>query len=130
MNIMLKLPQKMRRWPVYVIVVVAVLAALAAAYTWLSLTWSYAEGERAGYVQTFFKKGWLCKTWEGELAMVAMPGTLAEKFRFSVRDEAVAASINQTMGQRVALVYQQHVGVPTSCFGENSHFVVGLRRID
>ena len=76
-----------RRWPLYVAGFIAILTALLAGYTWLTLSWSYSEGERAGYVQKFSKKGWLCKTWEGELAMVSMPGTLAEKFFFSVRNE-------------------------------------------
>ena len=119
-----------RRWSLYAGGIVILLVALAAAYAWLSLTWSYSEGERAGYVQKFSKKGWLCKTWEGELAMVSMPGALAEKFLFSVRDEAVAERINKTLGKRVALVYQQHVGVPTSCFGETDHFVVDVRSVE
>jgi hypothetical protein len=66
-----------------------VLALLFCLYTWLVLTWSYSAGERAGYVQKFSKKGWVCKTWEGELAMINMPGTLSEKFNFTVHDEAV-----------------------------------------
>lgn len=118
------------RWPLYLAGFIAILIALLAGYTWLTLSWSYSEGERAGYVQKFSKKGWLCKTWEGELAMVSMPGTLTEKFFFSVRDEAVAEKINKTMGKRVALVYQQHVGVPTRCFGETDHFVSDVRSVE
>ena len=100
---------------------------LFALYTWSALQWNYAEGERAGFVQKFSKKGWLCKTWEGELAMVAMPGTNPEKFFFSVRDDQVAQHINSSMGRRVALSYQQHVGVPTTCFGETEYFVVAVK---
>lgn len=119
-----------RRWPLYVLGILLTLIALLAGYTWLTLTWSYSEGERAGYVQKFSKKGWLCKTWEGELAMVSMPGTLTEKFLFSVRDDAVAEHVNKTMGKRIALVYQQHVGVPTNCFGETDHYVSDVRAVD
>lgn len=118
-----------RRWPLYFAGFLVALVALVALYTWLSLTWSYAEGERAGYVQKFSKKGWICKTWEGELAMVAMPGSLAEKFPFSVRDAAVAAKLEKTMGKQVAVIYEQHIGVPTSCFGETEHFVVDVRPV-
>mgnify|MGYP003575288045 FL=1 len=100
---------------------------LFALYTWSALQWNYAEGERAGFVQKFSKKGWLCKTWEGELAMVAMPGTNPEKFFFSVRDDQVAQHINSSMGRRVALSYQQHVGVPTTCFGETQYYVVAVK---
>ena len=104
----------------------AILAAAAlglAGYTWLMLHWTYSSGERAGYVQKFSKKGWLCKTWEGEMALVSMPGTVAEKFYFTVRDDAVAARINQSVGQRVTLTYRQHMGLPTRCFGDTQYFV-------
>src|SRR5690349_7809281 len=96
-------------------------------YTWSALNWTYSEGERAGFVQKFSNKGWLCKTWEGELAMVSMPGTNPEKFYFTVRDDVVAQHINQSLGRRVALTYQQHVGVPTTCFGETEYFVVAVK---
>lgn len=96
-------------------------------YTWSALTWSYAEGERAGFVQKFSKKGWLCKTWEGELAMVSMPGTNPEKFYFTVRDDNIAQHINQSLGRRVALKYEQHMGIPTTCFGETEYFVVAVK---
>lgn len=111
------------------VIVLLALAALAAAYTWLTLTWSYSSGERAGYVQKFSKKGWVCKTWEGELAMVSMPGTVSEKFYFSVRDEAVAARINQTLGKRVVLTYEQHVLVPTSCFADTEYYVSDVKLV-
>ena len=78
-------------------------------------------------MQKFSKKGWLCKTWEGELAMVSMPGTNPEKFYFTVRDDDVAQHINASLGKRVALTYQQHKGVPTSCFGETEYFVVAVK---
>ena len=105
-------------------------AVLFAGYTWLSLTWSYSKGERAGYIQKFSKKGWVCKTWEGELAMVAVPGSTPEKFYFSVREDAVAARINQSMGRRIVLYYEQHVGVPTRCFGETEYFVRSVKVIE
>ncbi|HEX4573696.1 MAG TPA: hypothetical protein VH158_01095 [Gemmatimonadales bacterium] len=103
---------------------------IAALYTWGALTWSYSSGERAGYVQKFSRKGWICKTWEGELAIVSMPGTMAEKFYFSVRDDAIAGRVNQTLGKRVALTYKQHKGIPTSCFGETEYFVVDVKRVE
>ena len=100
---------------------------LFALYTWSALQWNYSEGERAGFVQKFSKKGWLWKTWEGELAMVSMPGTNPEKFYFSVRDDDVAQHINSSLGKRVALTYQQHVGVPTTCFAETEYYVVAVK---
>ena len=99
-------------------------------YTWTTLAWSYSTGERAGYVQKFSRKGWICKTWEGELAMVSIPGTMPEKFYFTVRNDSVAARVNQTMGKRVALRYEQHKGVPTNCFGETEYFVVDVKPVE
>src|SRR5262249_28847539 len=96
-------------------------------YVWASFAWSYSTGERAGYIQKFSRKGWICKTWEGELAMVSLPGASPEKFLFTVRDEQVADHLNRTMGQRVALSYEQHKGLPTSCFGDTEYFVYSVR---
>lgn len=104
----------------------ALLAAAAAAfslYTWIALSWSYSDGERAGYLQKFSRKGWLCKTWEGEILLSSMPGAIPERFAFSVRDDAVARQLAAAMGKRVLLSYSQHRGVPSSCFGETEYFV-------
>ena len=106
-----------------IVAVIVALALLVAGYFWAVLTWSYSSGERAGWVQKFSRKGWVCKTWEGELAMVSMPGATPEKFYFTVRDDAVAERINRVMGKRVALHYDEKVGLPTSCFGETRHYV-------
>jgi hypothetical protein len=103
------------------------LALLFAAYLALALRWSYSEGERAGWIQKLSQKGWICKTWEGELALVSLPGSATvEKFAFTVRDDAVAAELAKVMGQRVTLHYEEKVGLPTSCFGETRHFVTGV----
>lgn len=108
---------------------VTLVAAVFAAYTWVALTWNYSEGERAGFMQKLSKKGWLCKTWEGELSLVALPGAAPEKFLFTVRDDAVADKINKLVGQRVSLVYAEHKGVPTSCFGDTLYFVSDVKAV-
>jgi len=100
---------------------------LFAGYTWVTLHYSYSWGERSGYVQKISKRGWLCKTWEGELAMTTVPGTAPQIFQFSIRDDAVAHRVEQSAGRRVALSYQQHKGVPSSCFGDTEYFVTGVR---
>jgi hypothetical protein len=112
-----------------VLIVVTALVLLTLVWIWLTLNWSYAEGERAGYIQKFSTKGWLCKTWEGEIAMVTMPGAIPEKFAFTVRDDALTAKINALSGKRVVLSYQQHKFVPTSCFGETEYFVTAVREV-
>ena len=109
--------------------IILVPVLLAVLWTTITMSWAYSSGERGGYVQKFSHKGWLCKTWEGELAMVNMPGAMQQTFEFSVRDDAVARQIEQAVasGQRVALHYEQHRGVPTSCFGETQYFVDQVR---
>jgi hypothetical protein len=92
------------------------------------MSWSYSSGERAGWVQKFSKKGWICKTWEGELALVTMPGTAQEKFIFTTWDEGVAQH-NNAMGKRVSLHYNEKVGLPGSCFCETRYRVDGLKAV-
>jgi hypothetical protein len=110
------------------VVVAAVL--LVTGYFWVVLSWNYSTGERAGWVQKFSKKGWVCKTWEGEMAMVSMPGATQEKFFFTVWDDAVAGEINKVMGKRVSLHYEEKVGLPTSCFGETRHYVTKVTVVE
>ncbi|MFN0038267.1 MAG: hypothetical protein ACKVP2_01980 [Burkholderiales bacterium] len=118
---------KALRWFVGSLILAALLFTV---YSWIVLHWNYSEGERAGYVQKLSKKGWVCKTWEGELALVTMPGTVGEKFFFTVRSDAVADQINHSIGRRVALAYDEHVGIPTSCFGDTRYFVSAVKIIE
>ncbi|MEO0029946.1 MAG: hypothetical protein RJB45_1987 [Pseudomonadota bacterium] len=99
-------------------------------YILVVLNWSYSEGERAGFLQKVSYKGWICKTWEGELSLVAIPGAAPEKFLFTVRDNSVAEQLNAAAGKRVALQYEQHKGLPSSCFGDTDYFVVGLKVLE
>ena len=120
------MPVKMSKIFLWSLIALLLVIGAAVGYTWLSLTWNFSSGERAGYIQKFSHKGWLCKTWEGELAMVPVPGSIPEKFIFSVRSDAVAEQINRSMGKRVSLHYEQHKGVPTRCFGETEYYVTGI----
>jgi hypothetical protein len=109
---------------------VVLVILLLAGYTWLVVNWSYSSGERAGWVQKLSHKGWVCKTWEGELSMVAMPGAAPEKFFFSVWSDVVAEEINRNMGKRVSLHYEEKMGIPTNCFGETRYFVTRITIVD
>ena len=122
-------PRRRGKPLLFLLLVLIVVIGGFALYVWSALHLSYSNGERAGYVQKFSRKGWVCKTWEGELAMVNLPGTLPELFRFSVRDDAVAARVNQSLGQRVRLHYEQHKGVPGNCFGETEYFVTQVEPV-
>jgi hypothetical protein len=93
----------------------------------IGLTFVYSSGERAGFVQKISRKGWLCKTWEGEMAISTIPGSMPQLWTFSVRSDSVALAIEATNGRRVVLEYQEKPWVPTSCFGETRYFVNGVR---
>ncbi len=112
-----------KRASLILLVSIGAAVALFALYTWFTLSWAYSEGERAGYLQKFSKKGWICKTWEGEILLSSMPGAIPERFAFSVRDERAANLLKSAIGKRVVLSYEQLKAVPSSCFGESEYFV-------
>lgn len=119
--------RKRRLWlkigvPVIVIPVLAV-----AFWVWGTLGFVYSSGERTGYVQKMSHKGWVCKTWEGELAMSPVPGSPPTLFNFTIRDDSVAKALELAAGHQVTLTYAQHKNVPTTCFGETEYFVEGFR---
>ncbi|MCV2371048.1 hypothetical protein [Roseateles oligotrophus] len=107
-----------------ILLALLVLTLLGVGYFYLALSWSYSSGERAGWIQKLSDKGWVCKTWEGELALVSIPGSsTVEKFQFTAANDKIAAELTEVMGRRVNLHYEEKVGLPTSCFGETRHFV-------
>lgn len=122
-------PKRKRHWGLILLGAFVVLpVATFALWTVVALHWSYSIGQRAGFVQKFSEKGWVCKTWEGELAMAnPLPGAMPEKFQFSVRDDSVAHQIQRLMGSRVAITYEEHRGVPLRCFGETEYYVTNVR---
>lgn len=119
-----------RRW-LLVIATLVVILPIVAMFLWsvIALNWSYSEGDRAGYVQKFSKKGWICKTWEGDLSMINIPGAAPERWLFTVRDDSLAQIISGFMGKQVSLHYEEHPGVPTSCFGDTRYYVTGVRPV-
>ena len=117
-----------RRWGlIALLLIVLVPALLFGVWTWITLSYSYSTGERAGYVQKLSQKGWLCKTWEGELAMANLPGTMPEIFNFSVRNDRVAHLLQKNIGKRVTIDYEQHRGVPASCFADTEYYITNVR---
>ena len=104
-------------------------AAVFAVWATATLGYAYSAGDRTGWNQKLSHKGWICKTWEGELAMTAAPGVAPEIFRYSVRSDSVARAIDALAGQRVKLRYEEHRGVPTSCFGETNYFATGVEKV-
>ena len=116
-------PSLVRRRVRFIIAtVVLVPIVLAALWTWLTLSWSYSEGERAGVLQKFSRKGWLCKTYEGELALYVVRGVAPQVWYFTTRDQELAQRLSKAVGQNVQVHYNEHRGVPSSCFGDTSYF--------
>jgi hypothetical protein len=116
-------------WKIVVLAVVVPIAVLVL-YLWVVLSWAYSDGERAGILQKLSRKGWVCKTWEGELAISIIPGVTPTIWDFSVRDEKLIPELNAALGKRVVLHYTEHRGVPTTCFGETRYFVNRVRIAD
>ena len=121
--------KKHHRVRTIVLLIVLIPVVVVALWVWVALGYTYASGERAGYVQKISKKGWLCKTWEGELAMANLPGTMPQIFSFTVRNDSIANVLEQTIGKQVSVTYEQHRGLPTSCFGETEYFISRVNRI-
>lgn len=119
-----------RRFGKIGLIVLAIIILLPALWTWFSLSWAYSEGERAGVLQKFSKKGWLCKTYEGELAQYVVGGVAPQIWHFSTRDAELAKGLSQAVGQQVRVHYSEHRGVPTSCFAETPYFAQSFERID
>ena len=99
-------------------------------FTWITLHWSYSEGERSGFLQKFSRKGWICKTWEGEMWLQTLPGTVAEKFAFTVREDDIAKQLTADIGNRVTVHYAQRKWIPTSCFGDTEYFVTTAKAVE
>jgi hypothetical protein len=119
-----------RNWGKLLVASVLLVPALVfGVWSAVALGFSYSDGNRVGYALKLSRRGWVCKTWEGELAMSSQPGQMPQVFRYSVRDDAVAREIQKYEGQQVALTYAEHPLLPTSCFGETEYFVTGVRAI-
>ncbi|MGH8254186.1 MAG: hypothetical protein ACRES2_09095 [Steroidobacteraceae bacterium] len=121
-----ELGKRRRRWPYVLLVIVLGFVG----YTWAALSWSYADGERVGILQKFSRKGWICKTYEGELALYVISGVTPQIWYYTVRDATVAARMNGSLGQRVRLHYTEHRGIPSGCFGDTGYFVDSVQPVD
>ena len=122
---------KRRHWRMLTLLfVIIVPIAVFSFWAWSTLSYAYSTGERAGYAQKLSEKGWLCKTWEGELAMANLPGTMPEIFKFSVRNDSIAHVLESNLGKRMSVTYAQHKGVPTTCFGETEYYITNVRLVE
>ena len=114
------IPTVLKRHPIAFIVTVLVVVPVFVFTVWagFALHYTYSTGNRAGFLQKVSRRGWICKTWEGEIQLVALPGASPEVFDFSTRSDSIARELSRLNGQRVRVEYEQHKGVPSSCFGD------------
>jgi hypothetical protein len=125
-------PRKKWRRKVWMLILAIVLVPIVifSLWAWVTLGYVYSAGDRPGYVQKLSKKGWLCKTWEGELNM-AQPGAAPPQiFSFTIPEDSVANALAQHLGKRVTLTYEEHRGIPTNCFGDTDYFVTSFRILE
>jgi hypothetical protein len=122
---------KAKKWTLRIAIAAVLLLVVGSAlYTFATLNFSYSKGERVGFVQKLSKRGWICKTNEGDLAMVNMAGQQAQMFAFTVRDDQVVKQIEDLSGHRLMLEYEEHKGIPSSCFGDTEYFVTGVHKAE
>jgi hypothetical protein len=117
------------RWKIVPIMFLLVVAGAASLWTLITLKFSYSSGDRVGYVQKLSRKGWICRTWEGELAMTPVPGAAPQMFTFTIPDDGVAKKVSELEGKKVALHYEEKRGIPSSCFGDTNYYVVEVRAL-
>jgi hypothetical protein len=121
---------KRRHWRIITLLLVIIIPlAVFSGWAWLTLNYAYSKGDRSGYIQKISDKGWICKTWEGELAQANLPGTLPSIFQFSVRSDSIAHLLTSNLGQQVSITYEEHRGVPTKCFGETNYYITNVRLV-
>lgn len=127
--VVVKKQKKRSKLLMALLILLLIPAVIISLWIWVALGYTYATGDRAGFVQKISKKGWICKTWEGELAMANLPGTMPQIFAFTVRDDSVAHELEKNIGKQVSITYDQHRGIPTTCFGETEYFVTRVHRV-
>ncbi len=118
------------RWHLVLVALLLVVAGVGSLWTLVTLTFSYSDGDRVGYVQKFSRRGWICRTWEGELAMTPVPGAVPQIFDFTVRDPSVVKQIHDAEGKKIALHYKEKKGIPSSCFGDTRYFISEMRTLN
>ena len=116
-----------RKWIIILIVVLVVINVIVL----FIFNFTYSEGNRAGVLMKFSKKGYVFKTYEGELNIggvgnVSGTAQMNQVWLFSVRNQATADSLMTMEGKKVSLHYRQ-VLKNMWWDGETSYFVDGYK---
>ena len=88
----------------------------------------FSEGERKGTLVKLTKKGNVFKTIEGEMWMSCRQVMNAEKFFFSVTDEALSDSLMKMQDECVSVTYKQYRR-SISWRGDSKYVVVAFTRV-
>jgi len=112
-----------RRWRLLVLAGLLGPLLLFTLYTWFALHWDYSNGSRSGLLQKFSKKGWVCKTYEGELWQSVVANVAPTIWLFTVREKRIALQLDTLVGKQVRVHYTEHRGIPTTCFGDTPYYV-------
>ena len=123
-------PKKRHRFRNFLLLLLLLFVLGGAIWTWATVTFPYSSGEKTGFVHGLTRQGWLCKTWEGELAVTPGPGERPEQFAFTIRNDSIATALQAALPARVILNFEHHRGIPTTCFGETSYFITGFRHAE
>lgn len=89
----------------------AVLIAMLVIFAAVRYYYVFATGAKAGVLNTFQKKGYVFKTWEGIIIQSGFKANVqSNEFEFSVIDEAIALKLQANSGREVNLHYKRYFG--------------------
>ncbi len=116
-----------------ILVGIVFLLVLALVITFLVFNFKYSEGSRAGVLMKFSKRGYVFKTYEGELntggvGNIANTAQVNQVWNFSVKEEGFADTLHFYEGKKVILFYQQKIKhLPWQ--GETDYFVNRVQEV-
>jgi len=90
---------------------IAILIVVLASFFYGRYFWVYADGTKAGVLNTFQRKGYVFKTYEGMLIQSGFKANVqSNEFEFSVVKESVARVLEQNSGREMNLHYVRYFG--------------------
>lgn len=103
------------------ILIVVIMLAFAGWYAFIYYA-SYSEGTRSGELIKFSNKGFIIKTWEGEISQ-GISG--AQIFKFSVEDnkKEIISKLEKYQGRYVKLKYKERFA-KISWLGDTKYFII------
>ena len=116
----------MLRFLFKIILVILLIGALLVYWFFFNV---YSAGERKGTLVKLTKKGNVFKTYEGEMWLSCRNMLNAEKFYFSVADEALSDSMMKMQDECITVTYKQYRRT-ISWRGDSKYVVEGFSRIN